>query len=115
MSKPQSQESFYDQIKALIPIANREGLYDAADYLQEKVNEIDRRLAAHDKDQRREAQEFAIESAILAGHQTFAKICHAVSAEDDRETDRALQRMRKNSKIVYNKEKRRWEIKKPGV
>jgi hypothetical protein len=35
--KPQSQESLLDQLKELIPIANKEGLYDAADYLSELV------------------------------------------------------------------------------
>jgi hypothetical protein len=34
MSKPQSQASVLDQMEALWPIANREGLYDAADFIR---------------------------------------------------------------------------------
>jgi len=34
----QSQASLIDQLKALIPLANRAGLYDAADFLQAKVD-----------------------------------------------------------------------------
>lgn len=37
MTKPQSQASLIEQLKALIPVANREGLYDAADFLRAKV------------------------------------------------------------------------------
>ena len=31
---PQDQRSLTDQLKALIPVANRQGLYDAADFLR---------------------------------------------------------------------------------
>lgn len=33
MTKPQSQESLNDQLAELVDIANREGLYDAADFI----------------------------------------------------------------------------------
>jgi hypothetical protein len=36
-NKPQSQASLIEQLNALIPIANQEGLYDAADFLRQKV------------------------------------------------------------------------------
>jgi hypothetical protein len=35
----QSQESLYDQLVLLQGVANRFGLYDAADYIQRKLNE----------------------------------------------------------------------------
>jgi hypothetical protein len=34
----QSQQSLNDQLRALVGVANHLGLYDAADYLKEKVN-----------------------------------------------------------------------------
>lgn len=34
----QSQQSLNDQLRALVSVANRLGLYDAADYLNQKVN-----------------------------------------------------------------------------
>lgn len=37
----QSQASLTDQLKRLIPIANRQGLYDAADYLTEVVEQVE--------------------------------------------------------------------------
>lgn len=33
----QSQQSLNDQLRALVDVANKLGLYDAADYLKEKV------------------------------------------------------------------------------
>jgi hypothetical protein len=36
-NKPQSQASLKDQLYALIALANREGLYDAADYLRQRM------------------------------------------------------------------------------
>lgn len=43
-NKPQAQDSLYAQMKRLIPIANREGLYDAADHLQRDVDRIEKNL-----------------------------------------------------------------------
>ena len=40
----QSQDSLYEQLKRLIPIANKAGLYDAADAIQRDVEAIERRL-----------------------------------------------------------------------
>ena len=34
----QSQQSLNDQLRALVSVANKLGLYDAADYLSQKVN-----------------------------------------------------------------------------
>jgi hypothetical protein len=34
----QSQQSLNDQLRALVGVANRLGLYDAADYLKEKTS-----------------------------------------------------------------------------
>jgi hypothetical protein len=39
-NKPQSQAALLDQLAKLIPIANREGLYDAADYLTKVCNPV---------------------------------------------------------------------------
>jgi hypothetical protein len=36
-NRPQSQASLQDQLRQLIVIANREGLYDAADYLRDAL------------------------------------------------------------------------------
>lgn len=36
----QSQESLYDQLVLLQGVANRFGLYDAADYIQGRLNEL---------------------------------------------------------------------------
>lgn len=43
MSKPQSQASLIEQLRALYVIANREGFYDAADFLRAKVEAQDAR------------------------------------------------------------------------
>ena len=40
----QRQDSTYDQMKDLIPVANRMGCYDAADYLKKVVESIEERL-----------------------------------------------------------------------
>lgn len=36
--QPQSQAALNDQLRALIQVSNKLGLYDAADYLNKKVN-----------------------------------------------------------------------------
>ena len=41
MNKPQRQDSLYDQLKDLIPLANQEGCYDAADFLRRTVEDIE--------------------------------------------------------------------------
>ena len=38
------QRSLYDQLRALILLANTEGLYDAADYLLERVKTMEQPL-----------------------------------------------------------------------
>lgn len=40
------QDSLIDQLRDLIAIANREGMYDAADYLAEVVGRAEERVAA---------------------------------------------------------------------
>lgn len=45
-SMPQSQESAFDQLKELILIANRVGLYDAADWIQRRIKDY---LNEHEK------------------------------------------------------------------
>jgi hypothetical protein len=44
MNKPQRQDSLYDQLKDLIPLANKEGCYDAADYIRGIVEGIERKM-----------------------------------------------------------------------
>ena len=39
---PQSQESLTDQLIELITVANREGLYDAADWITKQVGQLRR-------------------------------------------------------------------------
>lgn len=46
-NKPQSQASLYDQLKELRVIANKEGLYDAADFLRNHIEAIEKNLAAN--------------------------------------------------------------------
>jgi hypothetical protein len=41
-----SQVSLTDQLKKLIPIANKNGLYDAADFLKSYVETIDKKVEA---------------------------------------------------------------------
>ncbi len=36
-----SQQSLYDQLRELIQIANKNGLYDAADYIRHMVEQIE--------------------------------------------------------------------------
>jgi hypothetical protein len=43
MAKPQRQDSLADQLRDLIPIAEQEGLYDAADHIRSFVLPIERR------------------------------------------------------------------------
>jgi len=37
LQQHQSQQSLNDQLRVLVDVANKLGLYDAADYLKEKV------------------------------------------------------------------------------
>ena len=41
MNKPQRQDSLYAQLKDLIPLAQKEGCYDAADYLRRITEDIE--------------------------------------------------------------------------
>jgi gamma-glutamyl:cysteine ligase YbdK (ATP-grasp superfamily) len=40
----QAQDSLYEQLKRLIPLANKAGLYDAADHIQREVEQIENNL-----------------------------------------------------------------------
>jgi hypothetical protein len=42
-NKPQRQDAVLDQLRDLIPVANREGCYDAADFLRRTVEDIERK------------------------------------------------------------------------
>lgn len=43
---PQRQDSTIDQLRDLLPIANRLGMYDAADYMRQAVDRADAAIKA---------------------------------------------------------------------
>lgn len=45
INKPQKQYSLREQLNNLIDLANKEGLYDAADWVIKAINEQDRFIA----------------------------------------------------------------------
>ena len=42
-SQPQRQDSVLDQLRDMVSVANREGCYDAADFLRRTVEDIERK------------------------------------------------------------------------
>ena len=98
-NKPQSKSSLTDQLYELVEVANREGLYDAADFLNRHLL---RSTVSPEQDLERQ-----ILNALERGYTKFKDIQRYCLIEDRdfRVLDRNLQKMRKRGTIQFEKGK----------